>query len=59
MRYDLAFFKTRARAEAALEHMFAAGEVSEGEAPEVEDRSGRTRAGAPVTRRFVITARGA
>jgi len=36
MRYVYALYRTKERAEAALEHMFAAGEVSEGEFPKIE-----------------------
>ena len=48
MRYDYASFTTYAAADKALEHMFASGEVSEGEAPMIERRAGR----------FYITMRG-
>lgn len=44
-RFEYATFKTFAKAEAALEHMFAAGEVSAGEWPKIEKRG----------KRFVIT----
>lgn len=36
MRYVYGVYKTRERAEAALEDMFAFGEVSEGEFPRIE-----------------------
>lgn len=56
MRYDYAGpYKTRAKAESVLEDCYASGDVSEGEHPRIEDRSGRTRHGAPWTPRFVLT----
>jgi len=42
-------YKTRERAEAALEHCFATGEVVEGERPEVESRK------TPKGRRWFVT----
>lgn len=56
MRYDYAGpYKTRTRAEQVLEDMFATGDASESEFPKIEDRSGRTRIGAPWKARFVIS----
>ena len=36
MRYVIGTFKTRAKAEETLEDMFANGEISQGERPDVE-----------------------
>ena len=53
-RYDYSWHKNFASADAALEDMFAAGDVCEGEAPDIEKRHGRDG-----KTRFVITLRGA
>lgn len=55
-RYDLGSYPSREKAESVLEHMFADGEICEGERPEIEKRSGRTRTGASLRTRYVITA---
>jgi len=54
-RYDYGFYRTRERAEMALEEMFATGEVSEGERPEIEKRGGKTRSEAKAKYHYVIT----
>jgi hypothetical protein len=41
MRYDYSSHKTRDAAEMALEHYYAAGEVSECERPRIERRGAR------------------
>jgi hypothetical protein len=40
-RYEYARYKTRERAEMALENMFATGDVVEAERPEIERRGNR------------------
>ncbi len=38
IRFDYGWYRTKERAEAALEDMFAFGDVSEGEFPRIEKR---------------------
>lgn len=57
-RYDYASYKSYEQAATALEQMFAQGDVSTGERPHIEKRSGRTRTDAPLKTRYVITLEG-
>lgn len=55
MRYDYGFYSTQAKAEMALEDMYADGEVSSGEAPKIVKRSTRTRQSGTTKSVFVVT----
>lgn len=58
-RYDYGGpYKTEARAESALEDMFAAGEVCTGEDPQIERRGGKTASWSPARYRWYVTCRG-
>lgn len=54
-RYDYGAYKTLERAQAALEDMFATGDVCEGEKPEIEKRSGKTASWSKAKTRYVVT----
>lgn len=54
-RFDYARYKTREGAESALEDMFAAGEVSEGEFPRIEKRVYKPASWSRARTSYVIT----
>lgn len=55
MRYDYATYRTLERANDALEDMFAAGEVCEGESPRVERRVHKTASWSKAITQYVVT----